>query len=311
MFSLMLIVASYESNKTLTPKSRHCISNELKWSMISWWRKDKILKKNSSSWLGLRNSFEKSFDSITKTVSTPILRFEWHFNRLQMNRKLKLQCWSVYFQSKSDCERLGSLQVQVYSCILYTVHCTGTGLCMYSCLLTPLTPAACTRARCSPRCSRARGRWWGPWSPRWSPRRWSPWWRWRTASYSWCCQLRGASAKCSVSSSSSSSSAIAYPVSAGYAPLPDIWEGAEPWAGAEGEAGPLPAPHLGQRGGRHPRRVVRHDPVDRGAVHGVDALLLRVADQVVKPGRGRVRRSQIPVLSSQSHLNPQSISLGK
>ena len=45
----------------------------------------------------------------------------------------------------------------------------------------------------------------------------------------------------------------------------------------------VPGAEVGHLEARHPRRVVRHDAVDGGAVHGVDALLLRVADQVVKP----------------------------
>ena len=40
---------------------------------------------------------------------------------------------------------------------------------------------------------------------------------------------------------------------------------------------------------RHPRGVVRHDAVDGGAVHGVHALLLRVADQVVKPTNNEMK----------------------
>ena len=39
----------------------------------------------------------------------------------------------------------------------------------------------------------------------------------------------------------------------------------------------------------HPRGVVRHDAVDGGAVHGVHALLLRVADQVVKPNNNETK----------------------
>ena len=45
----------------------------------------------------------------------------------------------------------------------------------------------------------------------------------------------------------------------------------------------VPGAEVGHLEARHPRRVVRHDAVDGGAVHGVHALLLRVADQVVKP----------------------------
>ena len=39
----------------------------------------------------------------------------------------------------------------------------------------------------------------------------------------------------------------------------------------------------------HPRGVVRYDAVDGGAVHGVHALLLRVADQVVKPNNNETK----------------------
>ena len=69
-------------------------------------------------------------------------------------------------------------------------------------------------------------------------------------------------------------------------------EGGHPTAGrvegpgveaAEGHGGALPGAEVGHLEARHPRRVVRHDAVDGGAVHGVHALLLRVADQVVKP----------------------------
>ena len=50
-----------------------------------------------------------------------------------------------------------------------------------------------------------------------------------------------------------------------------------------GERGLLLLPRLGQHGRGHPRRVVRDDPVDRGAVDGVNILFLGVAYQVVKP----------------------------
>ena len=88
-------------------------------------------------------------------------------------------------------------------------------------------------------------------------------------------------------------------------------EGGHPAAGwvegsgvqaAEGHGGALPAAEVGctvlycgvlwrtvpgaevrHLEARHPRGVVRHDAVDGGAVHGVHALLLCVADQVVKP----------------------------
>ena len=50
-----------------------------------------------------------------------------------------------------------------------------------------------------------------------------------------------------------------------------------------GERGLLLLPRLGQHGRGHPRCIVRDDPVDRGAVDGVNILLLGVAYQVVKP----------------------------
>ena len=50
-----------------------------------------------------------------------------------------------------------------------------------------------------------------------------------------------------------------------------------------GERGLLLLPRLGQHGRGHPRRVVRDDPVDGGAVDGVNILFLGVAYQVVKP----------------------------